>query len=97
MIGTVNNTVRAVRNAHKLKEIARAYEQKRRFAQRTPVAPLAREQRVHRYANQSGWTSEFTPKQRRRLDHKERRAQGRYNPYVTKVDGTKAFAAAGEE
>lgn len=97
MNGTMNTTVYAIREARTLRQLAEVGERIRKAAERKPVAPLAREQRIHRYANQSGWTAAFTPKQRRRLDHKANRAQGRYNPYITKVDGTKAFAAEGEE
>lgn len=90
-VGVVNKTVKAIRNARKLKEIARAYEQERKFAQRRTVMPLTGEQRIRNYANQSGWTADFTPAQRRRLAHKANRAQGRPNPYITKVDGAKGF------
>ena len=65
----------------------------RKLAERTPVLPLTREQRVRNYANGRGWTADFTPAQRRRLDHKDNRAVGNHNPYITKVDGAKAFTA----
>lgn len=97
MIGTINSTVKAIHAARTMRQIAKVVQRRQKAAARQPATPLTREQRVHRYANQSGWTSQFTPKQRRRLDHKEGRARGRYNPFVTHVDGTKAFAAAGEE
>ncbi len=99
-VGIVNRTVKAIRNARKLKEIARTYERQRKAKQRPPVVPLTREQRIRNYANQIGWTAEFTPAQRRRLDHKNRRAMGQRmsswivdetTPFITKVDGTKAF------
>lgn len=94
MIIKTNNTVDAIDAANRLRDLARIGRRRRKLAERKPVAPLTHEQRIHRYANQSGWTSAFTPKQRRRLAHKANRAQGRYNPYVTKVDGTKAFTTA---
>jgi hypothetical protein len=97
MIGTINTTVAAIHAARTRRQIAKVVQRRQKAVARQPVAPLTHEQRIHRYANQSGWTSAFTPKQRRRLDHKDNRAQGYYNPYITKVDGTKAFAASTEE
>ena len=91
MIVKTNNTVDAIDAANRLRDLARIGKRRRKLAERQPVAPLTHEQRIHRYANQSGWTAAFTPKQRRRLAHKANRAQGRYNPYITKVDSTKAF------
>lgn len=93
MTDKTNNTVDAIDAANRLRDLARIGKRRRKLAERKPVAPLTREQRVHRYANQSGWTSAFTPRQRRRLDHKEGHARGRFNPHITKVDGTKAFTA----
>ena len=91
MIGKTNNTVDAIVAARTLRQLAEIGKKRRKLAERVSPTPLTHEQRIHRYANQSGWTSAFTPKQRRRLAHKANRAQGRYNPYITKVDGTKAF------
>jgi hypothetical protein len=79
MIGTYNTTVYAIREARTLRQLAEIGKRRRKTAGRVPPSPLTREQRVHRYANQSGWTSAFTPKQRRRLDHKEGHAKANYS------------------
>lgn len=75
MIGTHNTTVYAIREARTLLRVARDGKRRRKMAERVPPTPLTREQRVTHYANQSGWTSDFTPRQRRRLDHKSNRAK----------------------
>jgi hypothetical protein len=89
--GIVNTMVREVKLSRARYDLAKVGKRRRKLAERKPVLPLTREQRVRNYANGRGWTADFTPKQRRRLEKKENRALGRHNPYITKVDGAKAF------
>ena len=72
--GIANTMVRAVQLSRARYELAKVGKRRRKLAERPPVTPLTREQRVRNYANDGGWTTPFTPKQRRRLDHKEGRA-----------------------
>lgn len=87
MSGTINTTVYAIRTARTLRMLAETGKRRRKLAERVPPTPLTREQRVTRYANQSGWTSDFTPAQRRRLNHKSNRA------LTLRLNGTTAVAA----
>ena len=89
--GTVNTMVREVQLSRARYDLAKVGKRRRKLAERKPVLPLTREQRVARYSLDRGWTALFTPAQRRRMDHKSNRAMGSHNPYTTKVDGTKAF------
>lgn len=75
MTGTVNTTVKALRQARALKLLADIGKW-RRGVQKGPAVtpPMAHEARVRAYAKQSGWTSDFTPAQRRRLRHKSNHA-----------------------
>ena len=71
MPGKLNTTVMAVRVARTLREaanIGKGVRRRRKIGEATQ--PLSREERVRNYANQTGWTAEFTPKQRRRLQKK---------------------------
>ena len=83
--------VRTVKLAHARYDLAKVGKRRRKLAERPPVTPLTREQRVARYSLDRGWTALFTPAQRRRMDHKSNRAMGNHSPYITKVDGTKTF------
>lgn len=98
--GTVNTMVRTVRRSRAAYDLAEVGKRRRKFAERTPVLPLTHEQRVRNYANGRGWTADFTPAQRRRLEKKDNRAMGyathshivdEVSPFITRVDGTKAF------
>ena len=91
--GAVNTMVREVQLSRARYDLAKVGKRRRKLAERPAVTPLTREQRVRNYANGRGWTADFTPAQRRRLDHKNNRAMGNHNPYITKVDGAKAFTA----
>lgn len=91
MTGSINTMVKAVREARTMQVLASVGKWRRKVAAATPVLPLEREQRVSNYAKQTGWTSDFTPRQRRRLLHKENRAMrplkaGRNGILLTEVD-----------
>lgn len=77
----ISNTVQAIRTYRTMNELAKIGKQRRKAAERkeAPVLPLTREERVRNYANQTGWTTEFTPAQRRRLDKKSNRAKRGYS------------------
>lgn len=70
------STVDALRTYWELQTAAEVGRGRKKAAARAaaPQLPLAREERVRNYAQQSGWTTDFTPKQRRRLEKKTRRA-----------------------
>jgi hypothetical protein len=72
----INDSVYALRTYRTMQELAKIGKARRKAEQRKadPVRPLDREERVRHYANQTGWTADFTPKQRRRLEKKTRRA-----------------------
>jgi hypothetical protein len=71
----INDSVKALQTYYTMQNLAKIGRRRRKLAERVPPTPLTHEQRIHRYAEQSGWTSEFTPKQRRRLAHKDNRAK----------------------
>ena len=71
--GIANTMVRAVQLSRARYELAKVGKRRRKLAERKPVLPLTREQRVRNYANGRGWTADFTPAQRRRLNKKGRR------------------------
>lgn len=71
--GTPNTMVRAVQKSRAAYALAEVGRRHRRAMARIEPMPLTREQRVTNYANQTGWTNDHTPAQRRRLDHKENR------------------------
>jgi hypothetical protein len=71
----INDSVQALRTYRTMHELAKIGKERRKAEQRKtdPVRPLDRAERMRHYANQSGWTTAFTPKQRRRLEKKARR------------------------
>ena len=78
--GTTNNTVRAVRRSRGRHALAAIGKSRRKAAARIEPSPLTHEARVRNYAEQSGWTTDFTPAQRRRLKHKDGHALA--NPVI---------------
>jgi hypothetical protein len=94
-IGTTNTMVRAVKLSVARYALAEVGKRRRKAMERIEPSPLTREQRVQRYANQTGWTNDFTPKQRRRLEHKSNRAKAHpriqgARPVLTEVDEVQA-------
>jgi hypothetical protein len=77
----INDTVQALRTYRTMHELAKIGKGRRKAEERkaNPQQPLHREERVRNYANQTGWTSDFTPAQRRRLEKKARRAGRGYS------------------
>jgi len=79
------STVDALRTYWEMQLAAEIGRKRRKIAQKlregVPAQPVAmlREERVRHYANQTGWTSDFTPAQRRRLEKKSRRANSGYH------------------
>lgn len=94
-IGTVNTMVREVKLSAARYALAEVGKRRRKAMARIEPSPLTREARVQRYANQTGWTNDFTPKQRRRLQHKSNHAlanpriQGA-RPVLSEVDEVQA-------
>lgn len=68
--GTINQMVRAVRKSAALYALAEVGKRRRKALKRIEPSPLTREARVQNYADQTGWSTDFTPRQRRRLEHK---------------------------
>ena len=89
--GIVNTMVREVQLSRARYDLAKVGKRRRKLAERKPVLPLTSQQRIRNYSIDRGWTAALTPAQRRRLEKKDNRALGHHNPYITKVDGTKAF------
>ena len=69
--GTINTMVKAVQRSRGRYALAAVGKSRRKAAARIEPSPLTHEARVRNYANQSGWTTDFTPAQRRRLKHKD--------------------------
>ncbi len=91
MAGKLNTTVMAVRVARTLREAANIGKGVRRRRKIGEVAqPLSREERVRHYANQTGWTADFTPKQRRRLRRKANAALLRAELHKNTLKGLSA-------
>ena len=72
----INDTVQALRTYRTMHELAKIGKGRRKTEERkaNPVHPTVREERVRHYANQTGWTADFTPAQRRRLRKKSNQA-----------------------
>lgn len=71
----ISNTVQALRTYRTMNELAKIGKGRKKAAERKlagPTPPLDRDKRVRNYANQTGWTTDFTPAQRRRLEKKAR-------------------------
>jgi hypothetical protein len=94
-IGTTNTMVREVKLSAARYALAEVGKRRRKAMKRIEPSPLTHEARVQNYADQTGWTTDFTPKQRRRLKHKDGHAlanpriQGA-RPAVTEIDEVQA-------
>jgi hypothetical protein len=76
-LGTPNTMVRAVQKSRAAYALAEVGKRQRKARAYIEPMPLTRERRAMHYADQTGWTTDFTPRQRRRLDHKENRLKAR--------------------
>lgn len=89
--GKINMMVRTVRKSAALYALAKVGQRRRKAMKRIETSPLTREARVMNYAEQTGWTNDHTPRQRRRLKHKaghlmaNPRIQGA-RPILTEID-----------
>lgn len=70
-VGKPNTMVREIQLSRTRYLLAEVGRKRRKAAARIEPSPLTREQRVMNYAAQTGWTNDHTPRQRRRLKHKE--------------------------
>jgi hypothetical protein len=69
--GKINMMVRTVRKSAALYALAKVGQRRRKVLKRIEPSPLTHEARVQNYADQTGWTTVFTPQQRRRLKLKD--------------------------